>query len=221
MKNYKKFLIFPLVLLLFICTACEMPEIYWGNDPSRLEYGFAREISQEEQALRLNVIQTAEKWLGTVQGTDEHRKILSIYNEHTPLAQGYIVQESDKWCATFGSTVAIECDLTHIIPTECGCQRQIGLFEEISCWQEDDSYIPLPGDIIYYSSKDENPKEDCTGWSDHVGIVAGTCDDYIKVIEGNFVGTVSYHYIKINSKGIRGYALPHYAGQLSTEGETS
>ena len=213
----KKFLILVLTIVLaFTFLGCELPEIYWGNDPSRLEYGFDREISEEEKSLRLDFVQTAEKWLGTLEGTDAYRDILSIYNEHTPLAQGYIVQEGDKWCATFVSAIAIECDLTDIIPTECGCQRQIGLFDEIGCWQEDDAYIPLPGDIIYYCSKDENPSEDCTTWSDHVGIVVGTCDGYIKVIEGNFVGTVSYHYIKVDSKGIRGFALPDYAS-IATE----
>ena len=213
----KKLLFLILTIALSLsCLACEMPEIYWGNDPSRLEYGFDREVSTEEEVLRMNLVQTAEKWLGTVEGTDAYGEILSIYNTHTPLAQGYIVQEGDKWCATFVSAVAIECELTSIIPTECGCQRQIGLFQELDCWQEDDSYVPLPGDIIYYSSNDEKPSEDCTSWSDHVGIVAGTCDGYIKVIEGNYIGTVSYHYIKVDSKGIRGFALPDYAS-LSTE----
>ena len=110
---------------------------------------------------------------------------------------------------TFVSTVAIQCDLTNIIPTECGCQRQIALFEAIGCWQEDDNYLPLPGDIIYYCSADSG-FGDCTGHSDHVGIVVGTWGCYIKVIEGNVNGAVDYRYILRNARTIRGFATPAY-----------
>lgn len=184
--------------------------------PERYDYGFAREVNQQEQALRLSFVQKAESWLGSDEGSQEHKEILSIYNGHTPLAQGYLVQENDNWCATFVSTVAIELGLTDIIPTECGCQRQIGLFQKIACWEEDDGYIPLPGDIIYYCNSDKDPFSDCTGWSDHVGIVVGTAKGYIKVIEGNSSNTVAYRYIQLDSRGIRGFALPDYEGYLAS-----
>ncbi len=178
-------------------------------------FGYAREVSAEEAAARDRMVQTAKVWLGRKESDGSHQEIIDLYNSHTPLAQGYEVQYGDNWCATFVSTVAIQCGYTHIIPTECGCERQIGLFMERDCWVEDDDYVPLPGDIIYYSSKDLG-LGDCTGWSDHVGIVVGTKGSYIKVIEGNSADQVQYVIIRINAKTIRGYAVPNYLNAEKT-----
>ena len=172
-------------------------------------FGYAREVSPREAAARNLVVQTAETWLGHKESDGTHREIIDLYNGHTPLAQGYEVQYDDNWCAAFVSTVAIQCNFTGMIPTECGCERQIGLFMELDCWVEDDSYVPLPGDIIYYCRSDKGLGE-CTGWSDHVGIVVGTKGPYIKVIEGNSGDQVQYQTIRINAKTIRGYAVPNY-----------
>lgn len=175
-------------------------------------FGFDRQVSDTEKALRLQVVQQAESWLNANMADGSHRDIIDIYNAHTPLAVGYRVTYTDKWCAAFGSTVAIQCGITDIVPTECSCQRQIALFETLGCWEEDDNYIPLPGDYIFYSSTDLND-DDCSGLSDHVGIVVGTWNGYIKVIEGNFVGTVAYHVIPIGDISIRGFGLPDYESE--------
>ncbi len=201
MKKYFLNLIF-LIFCLFTLAACQLPQ--------NASYGFAREVSEAEAQKRLQLVSQAEEWLGCKESDGSFKPIISIYNSHKPLAQGYPVKYTDKWCATFVSTVSIQCGFTDIIPTECGCQRQIGLFEALGCWEENDAYIPLPGDIIYYCQ--ENPSEgDCTGWSDHVGIVVGTDGDRIKVIEGNYNGRVAYRYIKVDDPTIRGYGLPNYS----------
>lgn len=176
---------------------------------SFVDWGFAREISEKEAALRLKYVNTAQQWIGSNQFDGSHKQIIDIYNNHTPLAQNYIVQYTDKWCATFVSTVAIQCEITDWIPTECGCQRQIELFQNLGNWEENDEYVPLPGDIIYYSAKGTSSDEN-TGWSDHVGIVCRTLGSCIKVIEGNLNGKVSVRYIFIGDRSIRGYGLPDY-----------
>ena len=172
-------------------------------------YGFSRVIPQEEEKLRLQLIETAQCWLGAKEEDGTHQPIIDLYNSHEPLAQGYTVKYDDSWCSTFVSAAAIQCGLTDIIPTECGCQRQIGLFTALKRWEEDDSYQPLPGDIIFYAWGSK-PFGDCTDWSDHVGIVVGTWGPFIKVIEGNMNDAVRYRYILVNSPGIRGYGLPDY-----------
>lgn len=177
-----------------------------------VSYGFAREVSAEEAMLRQQLVQTAESWLGTVEGSPEHAAIIDQYNSHTPLAMGYRVTYTDSWCSTFVSAAAIGCDLTDIIPTECGCERHIGLFSDIGRWEENDNYLPLPGDCIFYTW-DEYTLGDCTGWSDHVGIVVGTWGPFIKVIEGNKSDAVGYRYILRGDISIRGYGLPDYASK--------
>lgn len=199
----KKRIILLLVLICVFLCGCEigLPE---------KEYGFAREVNPDEQELRLQFVRTAEKWLGCNEEDETFKPIIDIYNAHEPLARDYTVKYTDQWCATFVSAVSIQCKFTDIIPTECGCQRQINLFIALNCWQENDEYLPLPGDIIYYAS-DTTQTEDCTDWANHVGIVVGTNGDSIKVIEGNYNCAVQYRYITVNDQTIRGYALPDYS----------
>lgn len=179
------------------------------------DWGFARRIPFREQLDRLLTVHTAQQWLGTREGDAAHEQIVQIYNAHEPLAQGYAVTVDDNWCAAFASAVAIQRNLTRIVPTECGCQRQIGLWEKMGRWQEDDNYIPLPGDYIYYAWDEGWDFGDCTGWADHVGIVVGTAGPFIKVIEGNRNDMVTYRIILRGDYRIRGYGLPDYASKLS------
>lgn len=175
------------------------------------DWGYAREIGSNERALRNKVVVTAETWLDANEADGSHQEIIDCYNTHEPLAQGYEVTYEDNWCATFGSTVAIQCGITDIVPTECGCERQINLWQELGCWEEDDNYLPLPGDYIYYAWDEDFDLGDCTGWADHVGIVVGTHGPFIKVIEGNKDDCVSYRIILRGDWRIRGYGLPNYA----------
>ena len=186
--------------------------------PRNLEYGYAREVSESEMALRQQLISTAEVWLGTVKGSPEHHQIIDLYNAQEVLPVDYLVTYEDSWCATFVTVAALQSDLADIIPPECGCQRQIALFESIGCWQEDETYVPLPGDVIYYAQKD-TAFGDCTGWADHVVIVVGTSGNYIKVIEGNNNDAVRYRYIRKNDNTIRGYGLPDYSDKCKIQAD--
>jgi hypothetical protein len=201
---------FILLTLLWALSGCEL--YFKFPEPT---YGFAREIPQAEQTLRMQVVQTAEKWLGCNEADESFKPIIDLYNSHKPLAVGYVMQYSDQWCAAFESAVAIECELTGIIPTECGCQRQIALFEALGRWEEDDAYVPLPGDLIFYATK--NTAENNTAWANHVGIVVGTYGNKIKVIEGNYNESVAYHVVSVDDVTIRGYGLPDYASLASEE----
>ena len=111
-------------------------------------WGYARAVSSDEQTLRGSVVSVAEGWLGANEPDGTHREIIDLYNAQDVLAQDYEMKYSDNWCAAFASAVAIQCDLTDIIPTECGCQRQIGLWEQLGRWEEDDNYVPLCGIML-------------------------------------------------------------------------
>lgn len=173
-------------------------------------WGFYRATPEPEAALRINAVKTAEGWLGRAEADGSHAQIIDLYNSHQPLAMDYVVQYTDSWCAAFVSAAAIRCGLTDIIPTECGCERQIGLFQALDRWEENDNAVPQPGDLIYYDWDQTRPG-DCIGWSDHVGMVVGTKWPFVKVIEGNKDDRVSYRILLLGHKSIRGYGKPDYA----------
>ncbi len=200
METRKRFL-----ALLGILTALLAVTAHYLWDP----WGFYRKVSEEEAALRMQVVTTAEKYLGCSEADGSHQGIIDRYNAHQPLAMGYEVQYTDSWCAAFVSAAAIECGLTEIIPTECGCQRHIALFQNLGRWVESDNAIPLPGDLIFYDW-DAEFFGDSTGWSDHVGIVVGTKWPFVKVIEGNRDDQVSYRILPLGHYQIRGYGKPDY-----------
>lgn len=200
MKKKIRYWILPCILALLTVTVIAFYRMPWG---------FAREVSDREKAVRMEVVHTAESWLGTKENSERHRQIIDIYNAHTPLARGYAVTYEDAWCAAFDSAVAITCGLTDIIPTECGCTPQIRLFQELDSWVEEDDYVPLPGDIIYYHWHCLEI-EDCKKSANHVGIVVGTVGPLIKVIEGNKNNDVSYRITWAGAPSIRGYGVPNY-----------
>ena len=203
-------IVISLFLSLLLSVLCIFSTVLWIC-LNFSDGGTARPLPESQIQLRLDTVKTAQKWLGTAEGSQEHLHILQIYNSYEPLARGYEVKISDNWCATFGSCVAIEQGITEIVPTECGCERQIDLWKNLDRWEEQDTYIPLPGDYIYYNWDQSMIPGDNTGWADHVGIVVGTLGPAIKVIEGNRDDSVDYRVIFCWDHRIRGYGLPDYS----------
>ena len=155
------------------------------------------------------IVKQAQSWIGCKESDGSHKKIIDVYNAHKPLARGYKVKYTDSWCATFVSAVAIKCNATDIIFTECGCDKMIQLFKANGRWKESDSYKPSAGDIIFYDWDDDG-KGDCTGFSEHVGIVEKVSGSTITVIEGNYSDCVKRRNIKVNARYIRGFGVPKY-----------
>ena len=158
---------------------------------------------------RDQVIAQARAWLGKNEADGSHKEIIDVYNSHKPLARGYKVKYTDAWCATFVSAVSIKCGLTKLIPTECGCGQMIELFQKLGAWNENDAYVPKPGDVIFYDWQDSG-SGDNTGWPDHVGIVEAVSGSTITVIEGNKSDSVSRRTLQVGGKYIRGYGVPKY-----------
>lgn len=163
-----------------------------------------------EQELRSKVVSIAQSYIGCRESDGSHKKIIDLYNSHKPLARGYKVTYTDAWCATFVSAVAIVAGLADIIPTECGCGEQIKLFQQLSSWQENDAYVPSPGDYIFYDWQDSGVGDN-TGAADHVGIVEKVSGGVITVIEGNYADSVKHRNISVNGRYIRGFGVPKYA----------
>lgn len=166
--------------------------------------------------MRAQVLIVALSWLGANEGSTLHHYIIDLYNSFRPLARGYRVLYTDEWCATFISALAIECGITDIMPTECGCEKMIALYKQLGRWIEDDAYTPQPGDIIFYDWQDSGAGDN-TGTADHVGIVEYVEDGIVHTIEGNVGNTVGRRTVKLNGRYIRGYAVPDYESKSAPD----
>ena len=169
-----------------------------------------------EAELRQKLVDTAKEYLGAVSGGDKHAELVAVYNSIRPLPVGYTLKMSDDWCAAFVSAAAAKAGLLGIIPAECSCPRQIRLWQSMGRWEESDTFVPEPGDYIYYDWQDDGEKDN-KGNPDHVGIVAAVSGKSISVIEGNVSRSVKYRNITANARNIRGYGVPDFA-LLSKEG---
>ena len=150
------------------------------------------------------------KYVGITEGSEQHKEILKIFND-SGLCTRYKMSVGDPWCATAASAAFIATGLSDIFPcVECSCENMINLAITAGIWVENDAYVPDTGDVILYDW-DDNGVGDCTGWSDHVGIVISCDGSKIKVIEGNKNNTVGYRDIAVNGRYIRGFITPHYA----------
>lgn len=168
-----------------------------------------------EKELRAKVVNTAVAWLGCKEANGSHKKIIDVYNAHTPLPVGYKVKYTDAWCATYVSAVAIKAGLDDIIPLECGCGRYITLAQKMGIWVENDAFVPQAGDIVLYDW-DDNGVGDNKGGADHIGIVVSVSGSTIKVIEGNMSDAVGYRNLAVNGRYIRGFVTPKYSSKATT-----
>lgn len=171
-----------------------------------------------EKQLRAKVVDTAVAWLGCKEADGSHKKIIDVYNAHTPLPVGYKVKYTDAWCATYVSAVAIKAGLDDIIPLECGCGRYVTLAQKMGIWVENDAFVPQAGDIVLYDW-DDNGVGDNTGNPDHIGIVVSVSGSTIKVIEGNMSNAVGYRNLAVNGRYIRGFVTPKYSSKATDSSE--
>lgn len=159
--------------------------------------------------------QRLAQYVGIKEGSAEHKAILKVFND-SGLCTRYKMTVNDAWCATSTSAAFIATGLSNIFPcVECSCENMINLAKKAGIWVENDAYIPSTGDVILYDW-DDNGVGDCTGWSDHVGIVVSVSGSTIKIIEGNKNDSVGYRNIAVNGKYIRGFITPKFSSGTST-----
>jgi len=163
-----------------------------------------------EAAARQSVVDAARAWLGAVEGGALHREIVAAYNAIRPLPAGYVLRETDPWCAAFVSAAAAKAGLTALVFPECSCPRMAALYRAAGRWEEVDFAVPKPGDVIFYDwDGDRVP--------DHVGLVAAHEDDLLTVIEGNRADAVGLRRLSPDSPYILGYGQPDYYSCVSSE----
>lgn len=165
---------------------------------------------------RNEIVKQAQAWVGLKESNGSHKKIIDLYNTIRPLPRGYKLGYKDPWCAGTISALAVVCNATDIIPTECSCLRMIEQAKATGIWVESDAYKPAPGDIMMYDWDDSGIGENKNN-PDHVGIVEQVSGNTITVIEGNYSNAVKRRSVSVNGKYIRGYIVPKYAEQNPQE----
>lgn len=171
-----------------------------------------------ENELRAAVVAQARSWLGCNEYDGSHRQIIDLYNRYRRPGD-YCMTYTDPWCAADVSAVGMAVSVANglpgqpyeLIPSSAACDPMISQYIAMGRWIEDDSYLPSPGDVIFYDWQDTG-YGDNTGSSDHVGIVTDVdkVTGDITVIEGNKSDSVCYRSIRRNGRYIRGYGLPDY-----------
>ena len=178
-----------------------------------------------ENELRGRVVAAAKFWLGCNEYDGTHRPIIDYYNAHRRPGD-YCMTYTDPWCAAFSSAVgmrvvedcALPCAPYELIPASAACDPKIAAYQRMDRWDEADDTLPKPGDEIFYDWQDSGAG-DCTGSSDHVGIVVEVVGNTIKVIEGNKSDAVGYRTLQRDERYIRGFGRPDYARWAAAESQ--
>ena len=171
-----------------------------------------------ETQARQKVVGIMQGWIGLKRSDKSHAPIIDTYNGNTPLPRGYKVTYTDAYCATTTSAAAIKAGYTDIIPVECSCYYLIEKAKAMGIWQENDAYIPEPGDEVLYDWEDgaNFATTDNQGAPDHVGMVEAVSGSTIKVMEGNMSGgVVGRRNLQANGRYIRGFICPNYASKAT------
>ena len=104
---------------------------------------------------------------------------------------------SAPWCAIFVSWCARNASIdTSVIPNFASCSAGKQWFENRNQFHYRGTYIPKPGDLIFFSG--------------HVGIVKSCNGNSVQTIEGNTSNQVAERSYSLNSSKIIGYAVPAY-----------
>ena len=164
-----------------------------------------------EKTLRQKVVDIINAWIGATKGSAKHLDILSVYNNHKPLARGYPVQVKDAYCATTVSAAYIRAGIAEYTGTECGVEKYVAIAKKKGIWVENDAHIPSLGDACVYDW-DDNGVGDCVGAGDHIGIVSAVSGNTFTVTEGNMTGgKVGTRKMKVNGRYIHGFICPDFA----------
>lgn len=158
-----------------------------------------------------SIIEVAKSYLGTAEGSAQHKEIIDLYNK-ARYADAYQMTMNDPWCCAFVVACFKACDMAGIIPGYAACDQMIHVFKQWNKFQSGKAYTPQKGDIIFYDWNGD-------GSSDHVGIVVSVGFGELAAIEGNKSDTVGYRKLAITSSQIVGYGKPNYGAGVDGSSE--
>lgn len=159
-----------------------------------------------------SIIETAKSYLGTTEGSNNHREIIDLYNK-ARYSDAYQMTMQDPWCCAFVVAVFEQCGMRDIIPCYAACDQMISVFTKWGRYFSRSVRCVKPGDIIFYDWNGDLS-------SDHVGIVVQNRFGDLSVIEGNKSDSVAYRNISITSSQILGFGVPNYNASDGSSGES-
>ena len=172
---------------------------------------------------RNEIVKIAKKYVGCKQGSDRHKELVNKFNSIRP--HGEVGNYSCAWCAITYTAIMAMAGLTRKqVPMSYNCGRLIDDAKSLGIWEENDAFIPEPGDgIIYYWN--DSGKGDCRSGASHVGTVEKV-DRQKKVstvIEGNKGKThaCGRREIAFNGRYIRGFIVPKLSAESTNEPTTA
>lgn len=191
-----------------------------GTDADKTQTGGKGTMTGNE--LRQEVCDIINGWVGSNRGDAKHLDILNTYNNYKPLARGYTVKVSDAHCATTTSAAYIKAGIAQYTGTECGVENYVNVAKNKGIWTENDAHIPKLGEACVYDW-DDNGVGDCTGYSDHIGIITEVNGNTSFVVtEGNISGgKVGKRTMQVNGRFIRGFITPDFDAIAKKMGGTS
>lgn len=150
-----------------------------------------------------SIINTAKTYIGTREGSQNHREIIDLYNRGR-YSDAYQMTMNDPWCCAFVVAMFVECNAGDIIPGYAACDQMISVFKSWGRWKARSASVNA-GDIIFYDWNAD-------GSADHVGIVVQNRFGDLSIIEGNKTDSVSYRSVSSSYPQIIGYGVPNYDG---------
>ena len=158
-----------------------------------------------------SIINTAKTYIGTTEGSNNHKEIIDLYNKGR-YSDAYQMTMNDPWCCAFVVAMFVQCNAADIIPCYAACDQMISMFKSWGRWKNKSSEVHA-GDIIFY---DWNGNLS----ADHVGIVVQNRFGDLSVIEGNKSDSVAYRNISSTSCQILGFGVPNYDACDGSSGES-
>lgn len=156
-----------------------------------------------------SIINTAKTYIGTKEGSNNHREIIDLYNK-ARYNDAYQMTTNDPWCCAFVVAVFEQCGMSDIIPCYAACDQMINIFTKWGRYYSRSVRSVRPGDIIFYDWNGDLS-------SDHVGIVIQNRFGELSVIEGNKSDSVEYRNISISSPQILGFGVPNYEAESGSD----
>lgn len=146
------------------------------------------------------VLSQADHYLGVREGSDGHREIVALYNSQKKRPRGYVLKESDAWCAAFLTALGVKMSICHILLPECGVGEMVKCYKKIGRWSDGP---PQKGDLVVYDWGND-------GRGDHIGMVQWCYGRDMRVLEGNYKNAVTCRELKTDDERILGYCHPDY-----------